>query len=116
CRRSLALIAPTRSTIASLRRFGSANASTSFARGFTVSLSPRPPRQSEVPSECHPDRRRPVPTGVDRSGPVLGSARLPRNGERVTGVEPATLCLASTRSSQLSYTRKSEEVLVLPRL
>lgn len=26
-------------------------------------------------------------------------------GERVTGIEPATLCLASTRSSQLSYTR-----------
>ena len=25
--------------------------------------------------------------------------------ERVTGVEPATLCLASIRSSQLSYTR-----------
>jgi hypothetical protein len=25
--------------------------------------------------------------------------------KRVTGVEPATLCLASTRSSQLSYTR-----------
>ena len=25
--------------------------------------------------------------------------------ERVTGIEPATLCLASTRSSQLSYTR-----------
>ena len=36
--------------------------------------------------------------------------------ERVTGVEPATLCLASTRSSQLSYTRKSEEVLVAPRV
>ena len=36
--------------------------------------------------------------------------------ERVIGVEPTTLCLASTRSSQLSYTRKSEEVLVLPRL
>ena len=41
---------------------------------------------------------------------------LPRNGERVIGIEPTTLCLASTRSSQLSYTRKSEEVLVLPRL
>src|SRR5881397_2044572 len=36
--------------------------------------------------------------------------------ERVTGVEPATLCLASTRSSQLSYTRKSEEVLVASRV
>ena len=34
----------------------------------------------------------------------------------MTGVEPATLCLASTRSSQLSYTRKSEEVLVASRL
>ena len=32
------------------------------------------------------------------------------------GVEPTTLCLASTRSSQLSYTRKSEEVLVAARL
>jgi hypothetical protein len=41
---------------------------------------------------------------------------LPGNRERVTGVEPATLCLASTRSSQLSYTRKSEEVLVAARL
>ena len=41
---------------------------------------------------------------------------FPRNGERVTGVEPATLCLASTRSSQLSYTRKSEDVLVSPRI
>jgi hypothetical protein len=41
---------------------------------------------------------------------------LPRNRERVIGIEPTTLCLASTRSSQLSYTRKSEEVLVLPRL
>jgi hypothetical protein len=30
----------------------------------------------------------------------------------VTGVEPATLCLASTRSSQLSYTRKSDQGLV----
>ena len=29
----------------------------------------------------------------------------PLRGERVTGIEPATLCLASTRSSQLSYTR-----------
>jgi hypothetical protein len=38
------------------------------------------------------------------------------NRERVIGIEPTTLCLASTRSSQLSYTRKSEEVLVLPRL
>lgn len=28
-----------------------------------------------------------------------------RRRKRVTGVEPATLCLASTRSSQLSYTR-----------
>src|SRR5439155_10305417 len=27
--------------------------------------------------------------------------------KRVTGVEPATLCLASTRSSQLSYTRRA---------
>ena len=25
----------------------------------------------------------------------------------MTGVEPATLCLASTRSSQLSYTRRA---------
>src|SRR5205809_3765205 len=29
--------------------------------------------------------------------------------ERVTGVEPATLCLASTRSSQLSYTRRARK-------
>jgi hypothetical protein len=34
----------------------------------------------------------------------------------VIGIEPTTLCLASTRSSQLSYTRKSEEVLVAARL
>ncbi len=32
-----------------------------------------------------------------------GSPRALR--ERVTGFEPATSCLASTRSSQLSYTR-----------
>ena len=59
------------------------------------------------------DRSRPGVIGQDRSSEVRD---LPRNRERVTGVEPATLCLASTRSSQLSYTRKSEEVLVLPRL
>ena len=59
------------------------------------------------------DRSQPGITGQDRSSEVRD---LPRNRERVTGVEPATLCLASTRSSQLSYTRKSEEVLVLPRL
>jgi hypothetical protein len=34
----------------------------------------------------------------------------------VIGIEPTTLCLASTRSSQLSYTRKSEDVLVAPSL
>lgn len=33
------------------------------------------------------------------------SVRRPLARERVTGVEPATLCLASIRSSQLSYTR-----------
>src|SRR5439155_3553653 len=61
-------------------------------------------------------------SGNDRSGPgVIGQDRSSQvrdfsaDRERVTGVEPATLCLASTRSSQLSYTRKSEEVLVAPR-
>ena len=35
-------------------------------------------------------------------------AKTAKNRERVTGVEPATLCLASTRSGQLSYTCESE--------
>src|SRR6187455_224661 len=36
---------------------------------------------------------------------------FPKNRERVTGVEPATLCLASTRSGQLSYTRRTRKGL-----
>src|SRR5207244_10821949 len=46
----------------------------------------------------------------ERGAVRLRTARTRRRTtKRVTGVEPATLCLASTRSSQLSYTRKSEE-------
>src|SRR5205809_6976000 len=37
------------------------------------------------------------------------AANCPNLRERVTGVEPATLCLASTRSSQLSYTRRARK-------
>src|SRR5215510_4893281 len=59
------------------------------------------------------DRSQPGAKGQDRSSEVRD---LPRNRERVIGIEPTTLCLASTRSSQLSYTRKSEEVLVATRL
>src|SRR5262245_60574075 len=59
------------------------------------------------------DRSQPGAKGQDRSVEVRD---LPRNRERVIGIEPTTLCLASTRSSQLSYTRKSEEVLVAARL
>ena len=59
------------------------------------------------------DRSQPGVIGQDRSSEVRD---LPRNGERVIGVEPTTLCLASTRSSQLSYTRKSEQKLVAARL
>ena len=47
-----------------------------------------------------PVSNRPVPRGK-RKGPE-GSGP---GEKRVTGVEPATLCLASIRSSQLSYTR-----------
>src|SRR5581483_8536468 len=46
-------------------------------------------------------------------------AQAPRTAiprERVTGDEPATLCLASTRSSQLSYTREREEGVVVARV
>src|SRR5215510_4407377 len=49
------------------------------------------------------DRSQPGAKGQDRSSEVRD---LPRNRERVIGIEPTTLCLASTRSSQLSYTRR----------
>ena len=54
-------------------------------------------------------------TGVDTG--VTTQLRQER-GKRVTGVEPATLCLASTRSSQLSYTRveRNSQGLNLPHL
>src|SRR5437879_7956513 len=57
-----------------------------------------------------------VPTAPRSSRSPTRCVHAPGSTERVTGVEPATLCLASTRSSQLSYTRKSEEVLVAPRV
>jgi hypothetical protein len=44
----------------------------------------------------------PTEIRAKQKGPGDLGAFLP---ERVTGVEPATLCLASIRSSQLSYTR-----------
>jgi CheY-like chemotaxis protein len=47
---------------------------------------------------------------ADGSPPVARAAlRAQPPEERVTGVEPATLCLASTRSSQLSYTRRAKK-------
>jgi hypothetical protein len=44
------------------------------------------------PIQTDEDRSQPGLTGQDRSSEVRD---LPRNGERVTGVEQATLCLAS---------------------
>jgi hypothetical protein len=44
--------------------------------------------------------------GRRQSTSPLSSASSPRGGlERVKGLEPSTFCMASRRSSQLSYTR-----------
>ena len=63
-----------------------------------------------LPSYCHPHASGPVPTRHYESEPVPMTLEVTGVRERVTGVEPATLCLASTRSSQLSYTRRAKLV------
>ena len=47
-----------------------------------------------MPTSCHPGWKGPVPTWENRSEPVRSSLRISGPYERVTGVEPATLCLA----------------------
>src|SRR5206468_2730306 len=62
-------------------------------------------------SLCPGEPTRYTPTVHSPVSAVRRRAKFATSRERVIGVEPTTLCLASTRSSQLSYTRKSKERL-----
>jgi hypothetical protein len=66
-------------------------------RGLEPMASSRQPRRSWVRSKCSSNR---VPRARQQKTPPSGAFR-----ERMMGLEPTTFCMASRRSSQLSYIR-----------
>ena len=66
-------------------------------RGLEPMASSRQPRRSWVRSKCSRNR---VPRARQQKTPPSGAFR-----ERMMGLEPTTFCMASRRSSQLSYIR-----------